>query len=148
MTFCRIFEMFLSGFFSALGAFVPVFLVMYGHFVFRKYAYKKHKKLLMEASEAQEMIIKISENALKNIYASVGTENLEGLMNRYDLEKSRYVKLISLANEHLDHIIKGRKKLIEVLMDISYIENYNFKIYFGTLLDKRFPDKNFKKESG
>ena len=144
MTFCRIFEIFLTGIFSALGAFVPVFLVMCAHFVFRKYAYKKDKKLLLRANEAQEMITKISEDALKNIYASVGTEDLEGLMNRSDLEKSRYVKLISLANEHLDHIIEGRKKTIETLMDISYIENYNFGTYLGTLLDKRFPDKNFK----
>ena len=144
MTFCRIFEIFLTGIFSALGAFVPVFIVMCVHFIFRKYAYKKDKELLLRANKAQEMITKISEDALKNIYASVGTENLEGLMNRSDLEKSRYVKLISLANEHLDHIIEGRKQSIEVLMDISYIENYNFRTYLGTLLDKRFPDKNFK----
>lgn len=144
MIFCRMFEIFLTGIFSALGAFVPVFLLMCAHFIFRKYTYKKDKERLMKLSEVQEMITKMSEDALKNIYASVGTENLEGLMNRSDLEKSRYVKLISLANEHLDHIIEGRNKSIKILSDISYIENYNFRIYLGTLLDKRFPDKDFK----
>jgi hypothetical protein len=136
-------EIFLTGAISTLGAFVPIFLVMCGHFIFRKYAYNKNKQSLVKLNKCQNTITKISEDALENIYQSVGAENFEGLLNHSGLEKMQHLKLITLANEHLNHIIEGRNKSIKILLDISYIESYNFKTYIGTLLDKRFPDKHF-----
>lgn len=142
MTICKIFEIFLTGIFSALGAFVPIFLVMCVHFLLRKRVYKKETEFLLKLEEYQKNITKISEDALKDIYKSVEVEDFQGLMNRSDLEKSRYIKLISLANEHLNNLIKSREISNKTVVDISYLENYDFGTYLGSILDKRFPDKS------
>jgi len=144
MSFCNFFEIFLTGIFSATGAFVPVFLVMLTHFVLRKNAYKKYKDDLLKLDDGQKAITEISRNALEAIYHSVGTEDLEGLMTNESIDRLKYSQLVRLANEHLAHIIKGTEKSNQILLDIGYIDSYNFGTYLGTLLDKRFPDKNFK----
>lgn len=137
---CKAIEIFLTASISVIGAFLPIFILMYIHFVLRRRAYKEKKAGLIKLKQEQETKNSVNKKALHALYASVGVDDYRGLVEQVISQPSNHWEKIGLVLEHLDRFHEGNKKLDRIIADIQYIENYNFKTYLGILLDKRFPD--------
>jgi len=143
-----LFVIFVNAIFATLGAFVPVFCLMYIHYRIRKSSYKNTKQRILKARDAYQSLVDINDKVIQEVYASAKVtnfqellENPEGLAN---MDKLRYARLVNYVNEQLDQKIKSLEKINKMTLDTMYIDKYDFGTYLGTLLDKRFPDKRFQ----
>ena len=136
---------FVNAVFSTLGAFVPVFGLMYIHYRIRKNYYKNIKQRLLKAREVYQKLVDINDEVIQKIYASTGVSSFQELLGNpkglAHLDKLQYVRMVNYVNEQLDQKRKSLDKMNKMTSDMMYIDDYGFRTYLGALLDKRFPDK-------
>lgn len=139
---------FVNAIFVTLGAFVPVFCLMYAHYLIRKNSYKNTKQRFLKAREVYQKLVDINDEVIKNIYTSAGVTSFQELLENpkglAHLNKLQYARMVSYVNEQLDQKIKSLNKMNRMTLDMMYIDGYDFRTYLGAILDKRFPDKRFR----
>lgn len=143
-----LFQTFVNAIVTTLGAFVPIFFLMYIHYSIRKISYRGTKKRLLKAHEVYQKLVNINDEVIQKIYTSAKVTSFQELLDNpkelAHLDKFQYARMVNYVNEQLDQKIKSLDKMNKMTLDMMYIDSYSFGIYLGTLLDKRFPDKNFK----
>ncbi len=132
-------EIFFTGMISTIGAFIPVFILMYFHYRIRKSSYYDKKQMLIKLRDGYNQLAEINDVYINTVYKELGAKDYKDF-----LAKSNNLALINSVNRELDTKTKNLDTANELILDISYIEDYNLKTYLGTLLDRRFPDKHFK----
>lgn len=132
---------FLTALISTIGAFVPIFILMCIHFLFRKRAYNAKRERLFKLKEAQEMINKINGDAIESIYKSVSVDNLKDFIDKSGTLGANRWEAVSLIQNYLNEFRKGQESVLEMMLEISYLDEYGFMTYIGTLLNRHFPDK-------
>ena len=141
-------QVFVNAIVTTLGAFVPIFFLMYVHYWIRKISYRGTKTRLLKAREVYQKLVDINDEVIHKIYASAKITSFQELLDNpkdlAHLDKFQYARMVSYVNEQLDQKIKSLDRMNKMMLDMMYIDGYSFGTYLGTLLDKRFPDKNFK----
>ncbi len=147
MDISSVFQTFINAIVTTIGAFIPIFFLMYIHYRIRKNSYRKTKTRLLKAREAYQKLVDISEDVMQKVFISANVKNFQELLDNpkglSNLDKFQYAKIVNYVNENLDQKIKNLDKMTKITLDTMYIDSYDFTTYIGNILDKRFPDKRF-----
>jgi hypothetical protein len=148
MNACSLFQTFINAIITTLGAFVPIFFLMYVHYKIRKIKYLEEKKRLIEECEIYQKLVDINDEVIQKIYTSAKVTSFQELLDDPQelvyLDKFQYMRMVTYVNEQLNEKLKKMDRMNEMTVSIMYINSYNFGVYLATLLDKRFPDKGSK----
>ena len=98
-------KIFIDGIFTALGAFIPIFILMCIHFQIRKIDYRKRKNRIKKLIEVLQLMIDTSENAMEETYKIAEVKDYVELMNK--MKKS--------AN--ISQYIEKKVKLMKIYKD-------------------------------
>jgi|SRR3989339_178555 len=140
-------KIFIDGIFTALGAFIPIFILMCIHFQIRKIDYRKRKNRIKKLIEVLQLMIDTSENAMEETYKIAEVKDYVELMNKMKKSAniSQYIEFIDFVKKNFDIKIKNQTEITKYRLQINYIDDYNFKTYISDLLNNRFPEKEVTK---
>ncbi len=135
---------FLTGVFSAMGAFVPIFILMIGHCFVRKSQYKNQKKRTEMLISANKKMIEIYDGTIGSIYKAMGVSDFRELAKKLEETNPNLkanAQLFNSVKNDIDHKLECQDRINELLIEKSYLDDYGFKVYVSEILDKRFPSR-------
>lgn len=136
------FETFLKAVVSTIGAFVPVFILMYVHFRIRKNIYKRMRQLFVDSVSFYKKAKEDYQKELDKIYEQFEVTNLVDLMKK--INGNVYITEIAKVTGDLEsQLSKNELEEIKEESKLRHIDTYDFKTYLSSLLNKRFPDPYF-----
>lgn len=135
-------------FFSTIGVAIATILVMYLHYLNRKNFYKEYAPYQKQTTNLIIHRVHALKQKIDKTYQSIGVSGLEDKsltdlsdkFNNGDIDIEQYKIFSSLYFDYLDAKIKQTFSEI----DLSHLENYNFKIYLFDFLNNKYPDQHWK----
>ena len=135
------FSVFIRAVITTVGAFVPLFCVMYLHFKIRKSFYLNMLPYSINALDGYNKIKDTIEKSLLQVYQKYNAKDQIELID----------KLQGSSNEVRDGIFSvvsdWERQKMQIDMDImkeentlSHLKNYTFREYLSALLNQKFPD--------
>ena len=132
-----------SGALSTIGAFVPVFVLMYIHYRIRHAEYAKKRVRLKILAKGNDSLLELYDAALQSIYRSWQVDNykslVEKLLGNKAISPQKYLEIISLIQENIDNKLATQEKITKLVLDDLYMEQYSFWTYISNILDQNYP---------
>jgi hypothetical protein len=130
----------ISGCFTAIGAFIPFFLLMIVHYLSRKSSYKSDIPRLNSALKSYKTLSELIDKEINFIYESAGVTDATEYFERMKHNKVVLEAGIKSITKSLDESIKNSNKIADTIEEIEWKENYSFRTYLGGILERRFPE--------
>lgn len=142
------FYIFIKAIITTVGAFVPLFFVMYAHFRIRKSFYLKIVPYSINALDGHKKIKNAIGKSLSDVYQKYNAKDQIELLDRLQASPNE-------VRDGIFSIVSGwEKEKMQVDIDImkeestlSHLKNYTFREYLSSLLNQKFPDIYFKNKN-
>lgn len=136
-------KIFLTAIISSVGAFIPVFIVMYIHYRIRKDFYNKIKPSIKRDLYFEKKEQKIYSDSLDRIYKGWGVKDELELIDKGIISKISE-GVMDLINDYINKKNDSDIRILKKENDLNFIRNYNFRRYLIGLLNDKFPENYFK----
>jgi len=126
---------------SAIGAAIPILILMYVHFLFRKKNYNEIGiKAVQLTIDFFNHIIETSDVKLKEIYANFGVKNLVEFITKVDIDLKIKQEIGVMINDLEKDRSDAKLSLMKEKSVLDYFKNYSFTDYLSQILNIKFPD--------
>ncbi len=137
-------EIFLKAIVTTIGAFVPIFILMFTHFLIRKSFYKKAKPLYQNTVDFYKKSKTRAEDKLDKIYKKFNVSNLPEIINKLILDFDINKEVLNLVSDLENQKSKDEFNILVEQNHLDHLESYSFKDYLVGLLNKNFADPHFE----
>lgn len=136
---------FIKAIITTIGAFIPIFIIMYVHYRIRKSFYNKIKyssaNMLKSAKDNKLNI----ETFLNNLYEKFNAKNLLDLIDQLKtLPDEVKREIFSVASDWENQKLKADFEVMKMENEFNHFDKFSFKEYLSSILNQKFPDIYFR----
>jgi hypothetical protein len=130
-----------------IGAFLPIFLLMYGHYLIRKSFYKKAKDFYKNMKDFNLKEQESADRVLEKYYKHFNVNNQIELFEKVKTEFKKYEDILKIVADQEHEKNKAKLELMKNEAEYNYLETYNFRDYIIGILQRKFPDNRFENKN-
>lgn len=127
-----------------IGAFLPIFLLMYGHYLIRKSFYKKAKDFYERMKDFNLKELESIEKILEKYYKHFEVNNQIELFEKLKSEFEKNETILKIVADMEQEKNKANLELMKNEAEYNYLSSYSFKDYLIGILQRKFPDNRFE----